>query len=51
MLIVEEVKVTGWNQRPATSHSQSMSYKVKSSTPCAGDEIHNVIDDSHWFAW
>jgi len=33
VLLVEEFAVTGENQRPATSHWQTLSHNVVSSTP------------------
>jgi hypothetical protein len=33
-LLVEEIRVSGEKQRPATGHSQRLSHKVISSTPC-----------------
>ena len=34
VLLVEEIIVFGEKQRPATGHSQRLSHKVISSTPC-----------------
>jgi hypothetical protein len=39
---VEETRVPGENHRPASSHSQTLSQNVVSSTPClSGIQTHN----------
>jgi len=49
VLFVEETGVHGGNQRPATSHWQTLSHNVVSSTPClSGFRTHNVSGDRHW---
>ena len=42
VLLVEETGVSGENSRPVTSHRQTLSHNVVSSTP------HNVSGDRHW---
>ena len=49
VLLVEETGVPGENQRPATSHWQTLSHNVISSTPrMSGTRTHNVSDERHW---
>ena len=44
VLLVEETGVPGENHRPVTSHWQTLSYNVVSSTPLLrGIQIHNII--------
>ena len=48
VLLVEETRVPGENHRPASSHSQTLSQNVVSSTPClSGIQTHNFNGDWH----
>ena len=43
VFLLEETAVTGENQRPAASHSQTLSHNVESSTPrLSGIRMHKV---------
>jgi len=47
--LVEETGVPGRNHQPSTSHWQTLSHNVASSTPrLSGFRTHNVIGDRHW---
>jgi hypothetical protein len=47
--LVEETGVPGENHWPVTSHWQTLSHNVVSSTPClSGNWIHKVGGDRHW---
>jgi hypothetical protein len=47
--LLEETAVTGENQRPAASHSQTLSHNVESSTPrLSGIRTHKVSGGRHW---
>jgi hypothetical protein len=49
VLLVEETGVPGENHWPVTSHWQTLSHNVVSSTPClSGNWIHKVGGDRHW---
>jgi hypothetical protein len=49
VLLVEEIGVPGENHRHATSHGQTLSHNVVSSTPCiSGIRNYNVSGDRHW---
>jgi len=49
-LLVEETEVHGENQWPATSHWQTLSHNVVSSTPLlSGIWTHNISGNRHWF--
>ena len=49
VLLVAETEVPGENHRPATSHGQTLSHNVVSSTPrLSGIQIHNFSGDRHW---
>jgi hypothetical protein len=49
VLLVEETGGPGENQRPATSHWQTLSNDVVSSTPhLRGVRTHNISGDMHW---
>ena len=42
VLLVEETRVPRENHKPFTSHSQTLSHNVVSSTPCpSGNRIHS----------
>jgi len=46
VLLIEE---TGENHWPATSHWQTLSHNVASSTPCLSRvRTHNVSGDRYW---
>jgi hypothetical protein len=48
VLLVEETGVPGEKHRPATSHWQTLSHNVVSSTPClSGNQTYNVSGDRH----
>ena len=48
VLLVEGTGVPGENHRPATSHPQTLSHNIASSTPSlSGVRTHNVSDDRH----
>ena len=48
VLFIEETRVPGENHRPATSHWQTLSHNVVSSTPhLSGIETCNVSGDRH----
>jgi len=49
VLLVEETGVPGENHRPASSHWQTLSHNVVSSTPhLSGIRTHNVSGDRCW---
>ena len=49
VLLVEETGGPGENQRPATSHWQTLSNDVVLSTPhLSGVRTHNISGDMHW---
>ena len=49
MLLVNETGVPGENHRAASSHWQTLSHNVVSSTPhLDGDRTHNFIGDMYW---
>jgi hypothetical protein len=49
VFLLEETAVTGENQRPAASHSQTLSHNVESSTPrLSGIRTHKVSGGRHW---
>ena len=49
VFLLEETAVTGGNQRPAASHSQTLSHNVESSTPrLSGIRTHKVSGGRHW---
>jgi hypothetical protein len=49
VFLLEEIAVTGENQRPAVSHSQTLSHNVESSTPrLSGIRTHKVSGGRHW---
>ena len=49
VLLVEETGGPEENQRPATSHWQTLSNDVVSSTPhLRGVRTHNISGDMHW---
>ena len=49
VLLVEETGVPRENHRPPTSHWQTLSHNVVSSTPCLSRiQTHNVSGDRHW---
>jgi hypothetical protein len=50
VLLVDETGVPGENHRPVTSHWQTWSHNVVSSTPCHERDL-NVSDDRHWTRW
>ena len=46
------VKETGENHQPASSHWQTLSHNVVSSTPhLSGIQTHNVSGDRHTYVW
>ena len=48
VLLVEETGEPGENHRPVTSHCQTLSHNVVSSTPrLSGVRTRNLIDDRH----
>jgi hypothetical protein len=48
ILLVEETGVPGKNHRPVSSHSQTLSHNVVSSSPrLSGVRTHNVSGDRH----
>ena len=48
VLLMKETGVPGKNHRPATSHGQTLSHNVVSSTPrLGGIQTHNVSSDRH----
>ena len=48
-LLVEGIRVPGENHRPATTHCQTLSHNVVSSTPrLSWIRTHNVSSDMHW---
>jgi len=48
-IFVEETRVPRENNRPATSHWQTLSHNVVSSTPhLSGIRTCNVSGDRHW---
>jgi hypothetical protein len=48
VLLVEESRVPSENHLPATSHWQTLSHNVVSSTPnLSGVRIHNISGDRH----
>ena len=49
VLLVKETGVSGENHRPATSHWQTLSHNVVSSTPgLGGIQTHNFSGDRYW---
>ncbi len=49
VFLLEETAVTGENQRPVASHSQTLSHNVESSTPrLSGIRTHKVSGGRHW---
>ena len=49
VLLVEETRVPGENQRPVASHWQTLSYKFVSSTPRHEWGLkYNISSDRHW---
>ena len=49
ILLMEETVVPGENHRPATSHGQTLSHNVVSSTHrLCGIRTHNVSGNMHW---
>ena len=48
VLLVEETRVPGDNHRPSTSHRQTLSHNVVSSTPhLSGNQTHTFSGDRH----
>jgi hypothetical protein len=49
VLLVKETGVPGENHRPATSHWQTLSHNIVSSTPrLCGIQTHNFSGDRYW---
>ena len=49
VLMVKETGVPGENHRPVTSHLQTLSHNIVSSTPhLSGIWTHNYSGDRHW---
>jgi ABC-type Fe3+ transport system permease subunit len=52
VILVEKTGVPRENHRPATSHWQTLSHNVVSSTlRLSGSRTHNVSGDKHWLQW
>ena len=43
ILLVEETRVPGENHRPVTSHLQTLSHNVASSTPCQELDLNSQL--------
>jgi hypothetical protein len=46
--LVKETRVPGENNQPVTSHWQTLSHNVVSSTPRHELGTHNFSGDRHW---